>query len=40
MKERKGVESDGKGGGEELRGVDGGKTIIEVFLYEKITCFQ
>jgi hypothetical protein len=31
MRDRKGVDLEGRGGGEELGGVEGGKTIIGIY---------
>lgn len=35
MRNRFGVDSDGKGGGEELRGVEGGKTVFRLCCMRK-----
>lgn len=40
MKDRKGVDPEGKEGGEELGGAEEGETIIWVYLCEKKIYFQ
>ena len=39
MRDRKGVDLEGKGGGEELGGINGGKTVIRIYYMRK-TYFQ
>ena len=40
MGDRNRVESDGRNGGEELRGVEGGKTIISIYYMRKKSIFN
>lgn len=35
MMERKGGDPDGSGGGKELRGVEGGETVISIYYMRK-----
>jgi hypothetical protein len=40
MRDRKGVDPEGRGGGEELGGVEGGKTIIWIYCMRKNLFFN
>jgi hypothetical protein len=40
MRDKKGVDLDGRRGGEELGGVEGGETIIRIYYVEKNPYFQ
>lgn len=40
MRARKGVDPEGRGGGEELGGEEGGKTIIRIYCMRKDSIFN
>ena len=40
MRDRKGVDLDGRRGGEELGGVEGGETIIRIYYVRKKSIFN
>jgi hypothetical protein len=40
MRDRKGMDLNGRGGGEELGGSEGGETVIEIYYVRKKIYFQ
>lgn len=40
MRDRKGMDSDGKGSGEEPGGVDGGENVFRLYFMKKETMFN